>query len=330
MRIAMVIAIAGLVLGFVIPALRRRRPSIPSFPFDLPHSATEVDRYLSRCEAAYGNITSGAEKTVVWATGPGEVTELAIVYLHGFSATRQETSPLSEIVAAHFGANIFYTRFTGHGQDGEALGAATASDWLRDGAEAIRIGATIGRRVVVIGTSTGATIAVALAGLVETEEVAAYVLMSPNFGPRTKGAGIALLPGGGRLIRLLAGPRREWTPSNELHARYWTYEYPVEAVVPMMESVRLARRVPLAEVEKPVMVIYSPEDTVVDPSRIERAVECARGADIEVWPITETDSETKHVLAGEILAPRSTERVAERVIAFLDRFLSDVPNSNHR
>ncbi|MDD4273595.1 MAG: hypothetical protein PHG14_07705 [Desulfobacter postgatei] len=38
------------------------------------------------------------------------------VYIHGFSATRKETAPLSDLVAKTLNANLFYTRLSGHGR----------------------------------------------------------------------------------------------------------------------------------------------------------------------------------------------------------------------
>ena len=332
------ILILLLLAGVVSAVAVRRRSlltvqSIPALSEEVPADPADLDSYLAGSEARVENITPNTEKTILWAGAPGTVTDVSIVYLHGFSATRQETAPLSDLLAQRFGANLFYTRFTGHGQSGEALAAATTEEWLRDTVEAVTIGATIGRRVIVIGTSTGATLAVAYAGLVGDERVAAYVLMSPNFGPHAAGAGIALLPGGEAILRLLAGPTRSWTPRTEPEQRYWTTTYPIGAIVPMMRSVALARRVGLEAVKRPALVIYSREDTVVDPRRIERLLERAAsaGADIDVEHIREPESYSKHVHAGAIQAPESTEPVANRIQQFLEGVLSrDVPDSDHR
>lgn len=302
----------------------------PSASADLPDSASSVDSYLARAEARYPELTPGTEKTVFWAGNPGVATQTAVVYMHGFSATRQETAPLSRIVARGLGANLFCTRFAGHGMSGEALAAATVDDWLRDGVDALRIGATIGGRVVVIATSTGASIAMALSIVASAVQPEAYVLMSPNLGPRAKGVGIALLPFGEQIMRRIVGPRRSWRPKSELEGLYWTTEYPIGAVVPMMQTVRLARRAGLAELSAPAMVIYSPEDTVVDPRRIERAIARVGSASIQSWRITEPESHSKHVHAGAIQAPNSTEGVAERILRFLDGVLqTDVPDTDY-
>jgi esterase/lipase len=64
----------------------------------------------------------------VWANPDKTKTPCAIVYLHGFSATRQETAPLSDLVAAQLGAYLYYTRLAGHGRGGEAMAEPYAND----------------------------------------------------------------------------------------------------------------------------------------------------------------------------------------------------------
>jgi len=95
-------------------------------PVTLP---ADLDQYLTAAEARFSDITPGTEKTIVWAGEVGRRTPLSIVYLHGFSATRQETVPLPAQVAARLQANLFATRFTGHGRSGAAMleGSVNAS-----------------------------------------------------------------------------------------------------------------------------------------------------------------------------------------------------------
>ena len=93
-------------------------------PTELPESPAELPDHLAQTEGRFDDITPGAEKTVVWANPERrEQTPLALVYLHGYSATRQETAPLCDEVAKRLGANLYYTRLTGHG--------AAAPRWRR-------------------------------------------------------------------------------------------------------------------------------------------------------------------------------------------------------
>ncbi len=121
-----------------------------------PRDPAALDDWLRDRESRYDDLVPGTERRIVWVD-PGDPapTELAVVYLHGFSATHRETASLTERVAASLDANAYLTRLTGHGRPGRALGRARAEHWFRDTAEAVEIGRRIGRRVVLLGVSTG-------------------------------------------------------------------------------------------------------------------------------------------------------------------------------
>ncbi len=314
---------------FAVLLLPRSIPDVEDQLTTIPVDVVAVDRHLEASEARFENIVPGTEKRVIWNGEAGRSTELSIVYFHGFSASHRETAPLTETIGEQLGANVYLTRFTGHGRNGDALAEARLEDWIADGIEALRIAALIGERVVVIATSTGGSLAVALAADREGAEIAALILVSPNFGPRNKAASLFLVPGGTDLMALVAGPRRTWEPINEGHARYWTSDYPISALIPMMESVRLARRAALGRITAPTMIIYSREDTVVDSRLIERHIDRIGSEYLTVWPVSRSESSARHVLAGDILAPESTDRIAGRIIEFIKAVVIDVPNSHN-
>ncbi|KZL20096.1 hypothetical protein PsAD2_01582 [Pseudovibrio axinellae] len=60
-------------------------------------------------------------------------------------------------------ANLYYTRLTGHDRTGEALAEATLYDRINDLAEAVEIGRQIGEKIIIVSTSTGATLSAWLA-----------------------------------------------------------------------------------------------------------------------------------------------------------------------
>jgi len=94
-------------------------------PVTLP---ADLDAYLAESEAQFDDIVPGTEKIIIWANPNTKAkTDVALVYLHGFSATRQEAAPLSDLVAEELDANLYYTRLSGHGRDGEAMTEATGN-----------------------------------------------------------------------------------------------------------------------------------------------------------------------------------------------------------
>jgi len=283
-------------------------------PITLPD---DLDQYLKQTEARFSDIVPGAEKTIIWANATKTRTPLSIVYLHGYSATRQETAPLSDQIAARLGANLFYTRLTGHGRSQMAMAEATVNDWLNDTAEALQIGKRLGDKVIVIGTSTGGTLATWLAEQPNTEAAVAYVFISPNYGPIERLAEVLAWPWGEQLAALTVGPEFSWTPANEQQARYWTHRYPSKALVPMMSLVKFVRESKLENIRTPVLVIYSPKDKVINVQKVEQAYAQLGSRVKAIKPITRNVNQLNHVLAGNILAPENTASMAKLILDFV-------------
>lgn len=309
------LAIAGLLLFSLGPReTLGPMPPPPSLP-----EVTELDAWLTAREGVFDDLVPGTAKRIVWAGEPGEARDLAIVYLHGFSASNREVSPLFETVAAEAGANLYLPRLAGHGRGGDALGMASSEDWLEDLAEAVAVGMRLGRRVVLAGTSTGGSLAtLAAADPVLGPELAGLVLISPNFRQRNPGAQALTLPFARQLLPLFYGPERSFKPHNEAHGRYWTTRYPVEALFPMAAVAEAALRAEHGQILRPVLLFYSDRDQVVDPAA-SRGVALSWGGPVRLEqrvPGTGDDPDA-HVLAGDILSPGQTGEVAGIILEWL-------------
>lgn len=283
-----------------------------------PELPASLDDYIRQSESQFDDITPGAEKSIVWAGEVGARTEFALVYLHGFSATRQETAPLAESIAAELGANVFSTRFAGHGRSGEAMLEGSLNRWLNDAHEAMSIGRRLGDKILLMGVSTGATAAI-WSALNDSEQLAGLVLMSPNFGPKDTRTSILTWPWGRQIGRLVAGPERSWTPLNDEQARYWTTRYPTEAVLPMMAMVETIKGYDLGAITTPSLWIYSDQDGVVSVDNIREAYQEIGSVYKQRLIINDSEDPHHHVLAGAILAPSTIGRVVQRVVAFTDK-----------
>jgi esterase/lipase len=233
----------------------------------MPARLADLPDWLTERERAAGVTDSNVAKRITFADSANR-TAYSIVYLHGFSATRQETAPLSADVAHALSANLFETRLHGHGLPGDSLGSVTAKDWLTDAVDALEIGRRLGDSVVVIGTSTGGTLAAWLAALPRAmrSQLHAIVLISPNFGPKDPMAGVLTLPWASRILPRFI-PTREWTAANEEQKRYWTMRYPSTALFPMQAMVEFVRTRSLEGYEVPTLTFYNPDDGVVDATR---------------------------------------------------------------
>jgi alpha-beta hydrolase superfamily lysophospholipase len=278
--------------------------------------AAGLSDWLAAREAAVPGLRPGAEKRLLWHGAPETVSDWAVVYLHGFSASAQETQPLPQRVAAGLGATLYLARLTGHGRDGPAMAEASLAAWRADTLEALEIGARTGRRVLLMGCSTGATLAALALGSAAAQQVAGAVLLAPNFAPRDRRAGLLAWPGVGRLLPHLIGAERGFTPQNAAHAQGWTTRYPVSALIPMAQAVRAARRLPKPGV--PVLMLYDPRDRVVD-HRQTRRIARRWGATARAVTLGPGDDPARHVIAGDILSPGMTETVAAQVLDWARR-----------
>lgn len=283
----------------------------------------DLDGWLAAAERQYPDIVPGAAKQIVWAHPDRRRTALSVIYLHGFAATRQEIAPLCDELAAALGANLYYTRLAGHGRAPAALGEVTGNDWLRDAAEALAIGRRLGERVIVVSTSTGGTLSLWLVQQPGAQDIAAQLLISPNLGPKDPRSELLAGPWGAQLLQLVKGDEHSWRPHNAAHARYWTWKHPSRALLPMMALVRLVRDSPLESVRTPTLVVYSPQDTVVDPGRIEAAFARIGAPLKQARRVEQSEDPSVHVLAGDILSPGGTGMLLREMLEFLDTALPD-------
>jgi pimeloyl-ACP methyl ester carboxylesterase len=311
--------VAVLVVLVIAVALGPRVPVDTRITFDAAAIGNDPAEYLDAAEAAVPGIRDDLQKEIIWADPLTRAkTPLAIVYVHGFSASKGEIMPVADIVAAALDANLYYTRLTGHGRDGPAMLEGSVNAWVNDYAEALAIGRAIGQRVVVIATSTGASLALwAATQPGGSENVATVIAVSPNFGVRAAGSSILTLPWGGQVAEWMIGPERGFDPVNELHARYWTTRYPTRAILPMAALTDLAHSAPVEDSKVPALFIFSDDDKVVR-SELTREIAGRWGAQNELVPVERNDDPSNHVIAGDALSPSTTRVIAGRMVVWIE------------
>lgn len=311
--IALLVAVAA-VAGLMALAPREPLDLVPVF--DAARLPADLDTYLRDREAVVRGITPGTEKRILWAGAAGARTDWAVIYLHGFSATSEEIRPVPDRVAAGLGANLYFARLAGHGLAGERLAGPSVNDWMIDVAEALAIGKRIGRRVLVIATSTGGTLA-AEAALQPAlaREMDAIVLVSPNFGIRAPAAAILTWPHARAWAPVVAGRERCFEPVNEAHARFWTTCYPTEALFAMAALARHAAGADYSGVRIPALVLFAMADQVVSPVATQR-VAAGWGGPVTLLPqiVGAGDDPHSHVIAGDILSPSMTAPIAAAIL----------------
>lgn len=296
-----------------------REPVNLAVDFDPTSIGSDPDAYLARQEADIPNLRPQSRKEIVWAYPASRAkTPLSIVYIHGFSADKAETRPLADKVAEALDANLFYTRLSGHGRDGAAMEQVRVNDWVNDLAEAMAIGRNIGSNVVVIAASTGGTLATlgtTIPGLMDGAE--GLVMISPNFAIKNRWAFLLDMPFARTLLPIFAGETYSFEPVNEEQAQHWTTRYPIGALAPMAALVRAVRNVdPSARKPLPLLVFYSQNDSVVDPSATENVAANWPGPH-QLVDVPANGDPADHTLAGDILSPQTTDDLTARIVAWI-------------
>lgn len=302
--------VATLMLIFWL--LPRERVAMGTLPvIDDPAS------YLAAREGAFEDIRPGNAARIAWAGAAGAVTPLSILYLHGFSAGPAEIRPVPDDVARALGANLVFARLSGHGRDGAAMAEPRAGDWLEDTALFLEVARAVGERVIVIGTSTGGTLAAwAMTEPDMARDVAGVVFVAPNFALANPAGVLLEWPYARAWGPLVAGAERSFEPMNDGQAAHWTTRYPIGAAVTLGTLLREMRGRDLGQAMQPALVVFSDADQVVSAQATRDAMSGWGG------PVTlavlempaEGADPFAHVIAGEIMSPAMTAPVTARIL----------------
>ena len=227
----LLISVAALVfVYFVGPTMPK-----PVLNQNLPTIQGSVVNYVAAIESKPGlRIRAGCGAKIIWANdSTRQATEYVLLYLHGFSASWREGYPVNEEFAGNFGCNAYFARLAAHGEISDNPLLDMTPDRLYESAkEALVIARQLGKKVVIMGCSTGCTLALKLAADFP-DLVAGMILYSPNIQIKNRtavllsghwGLQIAQLNFGGK-FRILDND-----PNGEV-CKYWNCTYRAEATV---------------------------------------------------------------------------------------------------
>lgn len=309
--------ISGLliVVGAIVFALGPRPDMTQNVTFDPALVDFDVDAYLAKSEARVAGIRDNAAKEIIWNNAFTKAqTDYAIVYIHGFSASKVEVAPVAQNVASALGANLFLTRLAGHGTTGEDMGNATMSDWMNDTAEAIAIGKRIGKKLILISASTGGSLSTWAAAQDQyKDQIDGLAMIAPNYAVHGAPTWLMNIPWAETILPVILGAERSFEPANEGQAKGWTTSYPSKAVFPMATLLKTLEGLNYSNIEQPALFIYSNKDMVVVPKNTKDVIAKWGGAKTVLEVDNSTDSHN-HVIAGDILSPSTTGKVSTAII----------------
>lgn len=319
----LLIALAVLaVVAMAGPRTRASEPPLETVRSQLPASLAEVSEWINQRERAAGALDTFTAARVHFH-GDTTRTAWSVVHLHGFSGSRQESAPFAESIARQLGANLFEVRLAGHGMSPDSLRSPDAEAWMADAVIALGVGELLGDSVVLIGTSTGGTLASWLTAHAahESAPIGAVILMSPNFGVKGPLGALLRYPWSNVILPRLM-PRivlSDQPPENDEVARMGLPWVPFAAAFPMQALVDHVSAMSLATYRAPTLLLQNRDDPVVDATRAEEWLARLRDRGVAVseeW-IVPAEGEHPHVLAGRWLSPSRVEPLTARVVRFV-------------
>ncbi len=235
------------------------KPSVPAYTKELPAIPAEakaLENYIKTNEATH-KLKPDNEARILWLNDSlKQQTEYAVVYLHGFSASQEEGDPVHYDFAQKFGCNLYLSRLDAHGVDTtEPLGNFTAKGIWNSAKEAYQIGKKLGKKVILLSTSTGGTLALKLAA--EYPDIAALILLSPNIAINDPNAWLLNNHWGLQIAQLVTGKHRTVSDTTALYAQYWNNRYVTASLVQLEELLETTmKESTFRKVTQPALLLY--------------------------------------------------------------------------
>lgn len=259
-------------LVIIIVYLMGPRPAEPQYHLDMPvvpDTGDSLDAFIRREEARH-TVKPDNEARIVWANDSARAkTPYSMVYLHGFSASQGEGDPVHRDIARRFGCNLYLSRLAEHGIDtSDPLVNLTSDKYWESAKEAFAIGRQLGHKVILVGTSTGGTLALKLAA--EYPDVYALILLSPNIAINDPNAWLLNNPWGLQIARLVVGSKYMESPDKRaIYKQYWSSPYRLEAAINLEELLETTMsKHTFGRVTQPTLLLYYYKDKVHQDSTV--------------------------------------------------------------
>jgi pimeloyl-ACP methyl ester carboxylesterase len=254
------------------------KPSNPKYIKNLPAvpaNPAQLEEYIKATETRH-KLKPDNEARILWLNDSvKQKTEYSVVYLHGFSASQEEGDPIHYEFAQKFGCNLYLSRLDAHGIDTtEPLGNFSAEGLWNSAKEAYAIGKQLGKKVILLSTSTGGTLALKMAA--EYPEIAGLILLSPNIAINDANAWLLNNHWGLQIAHLVTGKHRTVSDTTAIYAQYWNNRYLTKSLVQLEEFLETTmKESTFKKVTQPTLLLYyykdeDHQDPVVKVSAMKR------------------------------------------------------------
>lgn len=315
--------LAIVILLFVTVYIMGPKPPLVEINKNLPSvsgSIENIEDHVRKNDAGL-RLKPDNESRVIWANDSlKERTVYSLLYLHGFSASWYEGYPANIEFARYFGCNAYFPRLASHGIETEDALIDMTPDRLWESAkEALMVARSLGKKVIIMGTSTGGTLALQLAATFP-EYVDGLILYSPNIRINNNAAFILSKPWGLQIGRKVIGGTHRIVNDDfdSKVCQYWNCKYRVEATVYLQQLVeKTMTKKTFNNVNEPVFMGYYYKDE----TRQDDIVKVS--AELKMFDQLGTPAESKikvafpeagdHVIASEIKSGAFKQVIAETI-----------------
>ncbi len=250
------IIIGGYLLG---PAAHY--DAVKDKPVMLDLDLIKLERDIAESERG-ANLRPDNEARIIWADSLRKVkTPYSFVYLPGFGASWAEGDPVHKQLAKRFGGNLYLARTHEHGLDSpDALKGLTPANYAESAERALAIGKALGNKVVVIGTSAGAMLALYLAA--RHPDIHGLVLYSPCIEVANPALKLATRPWGKQILdQVMGGEHVTVTHYQPDRARYWLTKYHTNGLITLQTMLdQFMTPEQFQKVKQPVFMAYYYKD----------------------------------------------------------------------
>lgn len=248
------------------------------------------------------------------------MASIGVLVIHGFTATPASVAVLEKPLRG-LSVPVSMPLLAGHGASSpEALRGVTFHDWIESAGEAFGRLAEEAERIVVVGHSMGALLALQLAAVYEPSRVDSLVLAAPALKLSSPFAP-------GRPLRFAAGLLARFVKKWPLRPVYAEADYiscgepytwvPVEAVFSLFELID--RTVPvLGNVQVPVLILQNRGDSTVLPESAEllRKALGTRSEEKSVFWLERSEHQLFCDCERELASSTTTAFVSARIAKF--------------
>ena len=216
-----------------------------------------IESIVKKKEDSNKNIKPNNDARIIWADNyKNKQSDIAFVYLHGFGASGREGEPILSMLSKKYNANVYVSRLKEHGiQRDDSFSKLTPENYIETAKEALSIGKIIGKKVILVSTSTGGTLSLKLAS--EDTSILGLVMYSPFIGLKNPAFAAITTPEGKAGFIKMNGSEITKQKRSEEEAKYWSTTYHVngyEALIKMLlDNMKPAT---FAKVKVPVFVGY--------------------------------------------------------------------------